>query len=87
MSDPSFFQRFYVALEAYLQQAETEVRNGNLSAACKIAHKMLGLCQLFGTAEQTALCEQAENSQSLPNLRIILGDLRKMLTDNKADRQ
>ncbi|HCR0213828.1 TPA: Hpt domain-containing protein [Enterobacter hormaechei] len=87
MSDTSFIQLFYVALEAYLQQAETEVRNGNLSAARKIAHKMLGLCQLFGTPEQTALCEQAEHSKSLPNLKIILNDLRKMLSDNKADRQ
>ncbi|MGX5102156.1 Hpt domain-containing protein [Enterobacter cloacae] len=87
MSDTSFFQRFYVALEAYLQQAETEVRNGNLSAAREIAHKMLGLCQLFGTSEQTALCEQAEHSKSLPNLKIILNDLRKKLSNNKAARQ
>lgn len=87
MIDNSFSQRFYVALEAYLQQVGTEVRNGNLAAARKIAHKMLGLCQLFGTAEQIALCEQIEHSQSLSNLKIILGDLRKMISDNKANRQ
>ncbi|HCT7987904.1 TPA: Hpt domain-containing protein [Serratia liquefaciens] len=87
MSDTSLFQRFYHALEAYLQQAETEVRNGNLVDARKIVHKILGLCQLFGTAEQTALCEQIEHSETLSDLKITLGDLRKTLNDNKSYRQ
>jgi len=87
LSDTSFSRRFCLALEAYLQQAETEVRNGNLAAALKIVHKMLGLCQLFGPAELTALCEEAERSETLSNLKNTLCNLNKVLSGNQADRQ
>ncbi|WP_145932193.1 Hpt domain-containing protein [Yersinia bercovieri] len=69
MSDASFSARFYASVRDYLARIEALLKEGDLATAQKLGHKMLGLCQLFGTPEQVALCEELENARDLRHLQ------------------
>ncbi|WP_019211449.1 Hpt domain-containing protein [Yersinia massiliensis] len=69
MSDSTFSARYRASLRDYLCNIEEIVKTGDLAAVQKIGHKMLGLCQLFGTPEQVYLCEQLENASDLVTLK------------------
>ncbi|EEP93565.1 hypothetical protein yaldo0001_40490 [Yersinia aldovae ATCC 35236] len=43
---------------------------------------MLGLCQLFGTPEQVALCEALENADSLHHLQQTLDQFYALLKNS-----
>ncbi|MHA0902039.1 Hpt domain-containing protein [Enterobacter ludwigii] len=83
MSESTFTTRFYASLEEYLSQAVAASRNGDLRGAQKLGHKMLGICQMFGTAEQIALCEIVENIQSLSKLTHTLELLHSQIQSDK----
>ncbi|WP_145558551.1 Hpt domain-containing protein [Yersinia mollaretii] len=69
MSDSTFNARFYASVRDYLGRIEEMISQGDLATAQKTGHKMLGLCQLFGTPEQVALCEELENARDLSHLQ------------------
>ncbi|ATM88334.1 Hpt domain-containing protein [Yersinia enterocolitica] len=69
MSDPTFSARYRASVRDYLCRIEEIAKTGDLAAVQKIGHKMLGLCQLFGTPEQVYLCEQLENASDLVTLK------------------
>ncbi|WP_211450262.1 Hpt domain-containing protein [Enterobacter mori] len=83
MPDSTFLSRFYTTLEVYLSQTAVAARNNDLTNAQKLGHKMLGLCQMFGTAEQVTLCEILENVQSLSSLIHTLERLNSQIEGDK----
>ncbi|MGE4802340.1 Hpt domain-containing protein [Yersinia hibernica] len=85
MTNPTFSARFRASIRDYLANIEEAMEKGDLAAAQKIGHKMLGLCQLFGTPEQVALCEALENAHSLSCLQQTLPQFYALVDndDNK----
>ncbi|HEI8865491.1 TPA: Hpt domain-containing protein [Serratia odorifera] len=83
MSDPSFISRFYASLEDYLQQLEQAALTGDLAAMRKLGHKMLGLCQLFGTPAQVSLCEALEAAEKWAVIKPVLIILRAQIASDK----
>lgn len=79
MSDPTFSARYRASLRDYLCQIEEVAKAGDLATVQKIGHKMLGLCQLFGTPEEVCLCEQLENASDLHQLRQILSQFHTQI--------
>ncbi|CNK23717.1 Hpt domain [Yersinia aldovae] len=82
MTDTTFSARFYASVRDYLGHIEALIKEGDLGAAQKIGHKMLGLCQLFGTPEQVALCEALENADSLHHLQQTLDQFYALLKNS-----
>lgn len=64
MSVQDFNTRFNASIRDYLCKIEAVIKQGDLATAQKLGHKMLGLCQLFGSSEQVVLCEVIENAQN-----------------------
>ena len=81
MTDATFSARFYASIRDYLGRIEEVIKEGDLVAAQKFGHKMLGLCQMFGTPEQVALCEALENAESLPHLQQTLAQFYALLNN------
>lgn len=82
MTDATFSARFYASIRDYLGRIEELIKEGDLIAAQKLGHKMLGLCQMFGTPEQMALCEALEYAESLQHLQQTLSQFYTLL-DNR----
>lgn len=82
MTDATFSARFYASIRDYLGRIEELIKEGDLIAAQKLGHKMLGLCQMFGTPEQMALCEALEYAESLQHLQQTLLQFYALL-DNR----
>ncbi|HDL7825956.1 Hpt domain-containing protein [Yersinia enterocolitica] len=82
MTDATFSARFYASIRDYLGHIEEMIKEGDLLAAQKLGHKMLGLCQMFGTPEQVVLCEALENAESLPYLQQTLTQFYALLDNN-----
>ncbi|WP_174847873.1 Hpt domain-containing protein [Yersinia artesiana] len=82
MTDATFSARFYASIRDYLSRIEELIKEGDLEAAQQVGHKMLGLCQMFGTPEQVALCEALEYAESLPHLQQTLSQFYALLDNS-----
>lgn len=83
MSEQDFNTRFHASIRDYLTKIEEVMLQDDLAAAKKLGHKMLGLCQLFGSPEQIILCEEIENAQSECILRHALLRFYILINDIK----
>lgn len=83
MTDATFSTRFYASVRDYLGRIEEVMKEEDLVAVQKIVHKMLGLCQLFGTPEQIALCKALEKADNLLHLQQTLPQFYALINNSE----